>query len=149
MEREDRGRKRIRCRERLRGIWKYWREQREIHRWDYLNRKVTDHDWLFVYTGTETDIMSYVTVLILNPAFIFYGIIFVTGRVYNIILLYIIIDGITIVGWVIAALYQKKQQEDWYLMTPYERTEYIRKLIDSLDEPEDAKKKPGEGKSKK
>ena len=58
------------------------------------------------------------------------------------ILLYIIIDGITIIGWVIAALYQKKQQEEWYLMTPYERKDYIRKLIDSLDEPENAEKKP-------
>ncbi len=141
MKRKNREQKRIGCRERLQRIWRYLLREWEIHRWDYLNRKVTDHDWLFVYTGTETDIMSYVSVLLLNPGFIFYGIIFITGRVYNVILLYIIIDGITIIGWVIAALYQKKQQEEWYLMTPYERKDYIRKLIDSLDEPEDAKKK--------
>jgi hypothetical protein len=111
-----------------------------------FDRQPTDHDWLFVYTGTEDDLISYTCVLVLNPGFIFYGILMVTGRIYNPILMYIVVDGITIIGWTIAALYQKHKQDKWNAMTKEEQHAYFQRLIDELDdeiveEPEKPEKK--------
>lgn len=143
MEPKDREQKRRERRERRRRNRELRRGAGMLRRCGTFNREGTDHDWMFVYTGTSTDIMSYVSVLLLNPAFIFYGIIFVTGRIYNIFLLYLIIDGITIAGWVLLALHQKKEQDEWNSMTYEERVEYCRKLVDSLSEIEDERKMQG------
>ena len=114
------------------------RIMRERRKTDPMYRIPTDHDWMFVYTGTESDIMSYFSVLLLNPAFIFYGIIFLTGRVYSLVLMYVIVDGITIGAWTIAALVQRRRQKWWDAMTPQERHDYYQRLIDTLDEEEES-----------
>jgi hypothetical protein len=125
MDREQRLRKRIE------------RHEKKIRR--RYNRKPTAHDWLFVYTGTEMDIMSYVSVLFLNPGFIFFGTIMATGRVYNPVLVYIVVDGITIIGWTVAALYKKKKQDEWNALTREQKSEYFKGLIDELEEEETPK----------
>lgn len=140
MEPKDREQKRRKRKERRRRNRELKRGAGMLHRYDSFYGQRTNHDWMFVYTGTSTDIMSYVSVLLLNPAFIFYGIIFVTGRIYNIFLMYLIIDGITILGWVLLALHQKKEQDEWNRMTYEERMEYCKKLVDSLSEIEDERK---------
>lgn len=94
-------------------------------------RKKTDHDWLFILEGTEDDIWRFISMTILDPGILFFVICYLTGRLANIFLVYVVVDGLIIGWWAWKAVKKKKRMEE---RKNEDRTEILLKKVEELKE---------------
>lgn len=98
--------------------------------------KQTKYSWLYILTGRSDDIFKFFTMILLDPIALYVGIVYVTGRLVNIIALYVVMDIIIVSWWAVKAVKRKQRMEDMKNDTKNDiedRREIILKKIEELD----------------
>lgn len=94
-----------------------YRKKTYRYRKEFIYRSPTPHDWLFPYTGTESDFVSLFGRLTLAPMFVFLCICFIhlmdseyEARV-TLLLCFVVTDIFVLTGFVRAVLKKKKRMD--------------------------------------
>ncbi len=73
---------------------------------------IWEHEWIYAFTGTDDDITHFISVTLLDPPVAVLTVYYITGYELNLLLVYLIMDTLTITWWVKHAQKRKKELEE-------------------------------------